>query len=227
MTKNFPKKPSFIAVEGCIGVGKTTLCEALARRLNAKTLFEQVEENPFLEDFYKDVDAYAFRTQIFFLLSRYKQQEALGQRELFDQTVVADYCIAKDRIFAQMNLSKAELGLYDQLFETLFRHVQVPDLIVYLRAPLDVIKARIKQRARPFEKEIEDAYLSRLMASYDQFFATFSICPVLVVETQELNFPSREGDLNYVMDAIGEVMHHKKSKHLVTASDKEQPNLFG
>ena len=116
------KKPSYIAIEGCIGVGKTTLSEALSKRLNAYLFLETFEENPFLVDFYKDVSAHAFRTQIFFLLSRYRQQQILGQRDLFKQSIVADYFIVKDRIFAELTLTGNELALYEQLYQTLCHH---------------------------------------------------------------------------------------------------------
>jgi len=221
-----PTKPSYIAIEGCIGVGKTTLSNALSNRLNASLLLETFEANPFLADFYKDIAAYAFKTQIFFLLSRYKQQHGLDQRDLFKQAVVADYFIAKDRIFAQLTLSDRELALYEQLYQTLCPHIHVPDLIIYLRAPLDVILERIKSRGREFEKNIDPDYLKNLTHAYDQFFASFSSCPVLTIETEELDFPNREQDVTYVVDMMSETLQQGKLSHTVNTGDAKQTKLF-
>ncbi len=222
-----PKKTSYIAIEGCIGVGKTTLCKSLASRLGGRTLLEQVEENPFLADFYKDASSMAFKTQLFFLLSRYKQQQMLVQRDLFSEVVVSDYIMFKDRIFAELTLESKEMALYDQLFSTLCQQVHLPEIIIYLRAPLDVLCARREKRGRVFEKSIESNYLANLMGAYDRFFANFSECPVLIVETEELNFPQKKEDVTYVIDAMAYSIEHKKSKHLVSKGELRQPTLFG
>jgi len=221
-----PKVASYIAVEGCIGVGKTTLSSSLAKRIGGRNLLELVEENPFLPDFYKDPSAHAFKTQIFFLLSRYKQQQALKQRDLFSETIVADYIMQKDRIFAELTLNGSELLLYNQFFSTLCEKIQLPDIIIYLRAPLDIVCERIKSRGRNFEKHIDQNYLSDLMASYDTFFAGFSDCPVLIVETEELNFPEKQEDITYVIDAMAATLSQGKSKHLVRKGELRQPTLF-
>lgn len=220
------KKPSYIAIEGCIGVGKTTLSEALSKRLNASLFLETFEENPFLVDFYKDVPAHAFRTQIFFLLSRYRQQQSLGQRDLFNQSIVADYFIVKDRIFAELTLTGNELALYEQLYQTLCHHIYVPDLVIYLRAPLRIVTERIKQRGRDFEKHIDNSYLIDLISAYDRFFTTFSACPVLTIETEDLNFPEREQDITHVMDILTETLSQKKLNHTVTTGEIKQSKLF-
>lgn len=220
------KPPLFVAVEGCIGVGKTTLTKALTARLQGHEMLEVVEENPFLAEFYKDIESLAFKTQIFFLLSRYKQQQALSQTNLFEKSIVSDYYIAKDRIFAELTLQGSEFQLYDQLYQALCHHVHAPNLIIYLRAPLDVVLGRIQKRGRTFEKDIEPGYLAKLMQAYDRFFHDFTDCPVLTVETEDLNFPEREEHISLIMDAVGETLNQKKSVHLINAGERKQQKLF-
>ena len=192
----------YVTVEGCIGVGKTTLTGLLAKTLGARTVMEIVEENPFLVDFYKDAAAHAFKTQMFFLLSRFKQQESLLQTDLFQGVVVSDYLFAKDRIFAELTLSASEMGLYDQIFQALQSRIRSPDLIIYLHAPLDVVLERIARRGRSFEKGIDPKYLEDLVDAYDRFFASYDEAPVLVVDTTDLNFPTNDEDLRTVLDAL-------------------------
>ncbi len=217
---------NYIAIEGCIGVGKTTLSEKLAELLHGTPFREMFEENPFLSDFYKNPEAYAFQTQISFLLSRFKQQQALQQQDLFQRPLVSDYLMAKDRIFAELTLKGSEFALYDQLYQTLGRQVQVPDLLIFLRAPLDVIVNRIERRGRPFEKNISKSYLQDLMSAYDRFIAGFHACPVLTVETEELNFPGSLDDVNFVFQAATQMIEKELLSHCVTAGDKKQFTLF-
>ena len=192
----------YVTVEGCIGVGKTTLTHLLSKTLGAKTVLEVVEENPFLADFYKDQKAHAFKTQMFFLLSRFKQQEALQQGDLFDGVVVSDYLFAKDRIFAELTLSPSEMSLYDQIFRALHDRLRSPDLVVYLHAPMDVILERIARRGRSFEKDIDRGYLESLVDAYGRFFSSYAGSPMLMVDTADLNFPARPGDLDVVLEAL-------------------------
>ena len=152
----------FLAIEGVIGVGKTTLTRVLAERTGGTTVLEAVEENPFLASFYEDRRRFAFQTQLFFLLSRYRQQMALVQRDLFANAVVSDYLFQKDRIFASINLADAEMELYDQILPLLERDLPRPDRVVYLRADLAVLLSRIEKRGRPFEKRIDPDYLETL-----------------------------------------------------------------
>jgi len=203
--------PNYIAIEGCIGVGKTTLCHALANCFSLGFLLETVEENPFLADFYRSRRDHAFKTQTFFLISRYKQQQALREKNLLNPGVVSDYFIAKDKIFAELTLEGEELNLYNQLYQTLCPQIQVPDVLLYLRAPLDVVMERIKKRDRTFERDIDMNYLVELMAAYDRFFAHFTQCPVLVIDTQDLNFPGRPQDVDYVANMIRETLREKKN----------------
>jgi len=184
----------FIAIEGVIGVGKTTLAEALAKELGAGLILEMVEENPFLEDFYRDRRRYAFQTQLFFLLSRYRQQQELRQRDLFSQHVVSDYLFQKDRIFASINLDDAELVLYDQILPLLERELPRPDLVVYLRADLPVLLARIEKRGRAFERGIDPDYLRHLDEAYTHYFFHYRSSPLLVVNTNAVDVVSRPED---------------------------------
>lgn len=223
---NDNKKLNYIAIEGCIGVGKTTLSHELANRFNGSVLLETFETNPFLIDFYKDISAFAFKTEIFFLLSRYKQQQGLEQRDLFQQAVVSDYFIAKSNIFAQLTLSDKELILYEQLYQTLCAHIHVPDLIIYLRAPLPVVLDRIAKRGRDFEKNIDPKYLKDLGAAYDKFFSSFTACPVLTIETEELDFPNKESDIAYVVDMINETLNQGKQTNRINTGAGKQTKLF-
>lgn len=181
----------FIAIEGVIGVGKTTLAQALSEELGAGLILEQVEENPFLEDFYRDRRRYAMQTQLFFLLSRYRQQQALLQRDLFSQHVVSDYLFQKDKIFASINLDDAEMNLYDQILPLLEREIPRPNRVVYLRADLPVLLNRIERRGRTFERGIDPDYLRHLDEAYTHYFFHYRSSPLLVVNTNAIDVVSR------------------------------------
>ncbi|RDI95896.1 deoxynucleoside kinase [Meiothermus sp. QL-1] len=191
----------YIAIEGVIGVGKTTLARLLAERLAADCLLEVVEENPFLPLFYQDPPRYAFKAQVFFLLSRYKQLLPLAQPGLFSHGVVADYLFDKDAIFAAMNLSGEEWALYQELYRSLSPKLPVPDLTLYLKAPLPTLLARIRQRGRVFERRLEAAYLERLQTFYEQHFATYPH-PLWVLETQELNFAEDKAAQDWIVEEV-------------------------
>ncbi|GIW26383.1 deoxynucleoside kinase [Meiothermus sp.] len=193
----------YIAIEGVIGVGKTTLARLLAERLGAESLHEVVEENPFLPLFYQDPARYGFKVQVFFLLSRYKQLLPLSQPSLFARGVVADYLFDKDAIFAAMNLSGAEWELYKDLYAHLSPKLPTPDLTIYLRAPLPVILERIRRRGRVFEKQMESEYLARLSEFYERHFAAYPH-PLWVLDTQEFDFAEREADQDWVVRCVQE-----------------------
>ncbi|RMG18634.1 MAG: deoxynucleoside kinase [Deltaproteobacteria bacterium] len=195
-------RPRYIVVEGPIGVGKTTLVRALARRFGARSVFEVVEENPFLADFYTDRDLYAFQTQIFFLLSRFRQQEELAQADLFQQVVVSDYLFAKDRIFAELTLKGAELGLYHRVYDALSPRVPRPDLVIYLQARLEVLLERIRERGRPFERDFDARYLADLCEIYNDFFFRYDETPLLVVNTSDVDFRAGDVALDDLIDQI-------------------------
>jgi len=192
----------YIVVEGPIGVGKTSLSNILGERFSARRIFEIVEENPFLANFYADRQKYAFQTQLFFLLSRFKQQQDLFQQDLFNSVTVSDYLFAKDRIFACLTLDNHELGLYDRVFEALTPRVTRPDLVIYLQARLDVLLYRIKKRGREFERQFDAGYLEDLVHAYNDFFSRYTETPLLVVDTSDIDFVHNEGDLKGLMGAI-------------------------
>ena len=183
----------YLAVDGPIGVGKTVLVDKLVRRFEAVKVLEDVE-NPFLPDFYRDRPGAAFQTQMYFLLSRYKQQQEVIQQELFQRLVISDYSFQKDRIFAYLTLSDEELAIYDRLYTTLEPQVPVPDLVLYLTADVDTCMARIRKRARSFEKEISDEYMAELLDAYNHYFHYYNRSPLLVVDTRNLDFPGSKSD---------------------------------
>lgn len=178
----------YIAIEGVIGVGKTTLARRFAAMLGAYPLLEEVEENPFLAQFYHDRRAYAFQTQIFFLLSRYRQQRALLQRDLFREVIVSDYMFDKDRIFAHINLDDHELEMYNQIYSLMERELAKPDRVVYLQAPAEILLDRVGKRGRPFERDMDPEYIETLAEAYAYFFTHYRGAPVLVVNAAEIDF---------------------------------------
>lgn len=194
----------YIVVEGVIGVGKTSLTKLLATRTSGRLNLEVVEENPFLSQFYQDRSAYAFQTQIFFLLSRYRQQQNLFQHDLFSSTLISDYLFAKDRIFANLNLSDDELVLYNQLASILEQRVLKPDLVIYLQARTSVLMQRIRWRGRTFEQDMDQDYLNALNAAYSYFFHHYKDAPLLVVNTDNLDFVNVPGDFDLLFNQIEE-----------------------
>lgn len=192
----------YLIVEGIIGVGKTSLAEMLAKRYNAKLILEVVEENPFLADFYRDIDAYAFQTQIFFLLSRHKQQMELKQMELFSTNLVSDYIFEKDKIFANLTLKDTELSLYNKIFNILKKGIIKPSLIIYLQIAPERALSRIRQRGRPFEKAVNLDYLKELNEAYNQFFFHYEDTPLLIINVNEIDFVNNEEDFNTLLKEI-------------------------
>jgi len=195
-------EPGYIAIEGVIGVGKTTLATLMSDRLGAQLQLEEVEDNPFLEKFYADMRGYAFQTQIFFLLSRYRQQMELTQASLFQQKVVSDYIFAKDRIFAYLNLNDDELALYERLVKILEEDIAKPDIVVYLQASTEVLMERIRKRGRPYEKNMPQDYIETLNKAYNHFFFHYDDTPLLMVNTDSLNLPRSESELTKLMAVI-------------------------
>lgn len=177
----------YIVIEGVIGVGKTTLTRLLAKPFKADVLLEVVEENPFLSSFYGDRARYAFQTQTFFLLSRFKQQSGEVAARAGRSSLISDYLFAKNDIFAHQNLSAAELELWTQLYHTLAERVPKPDLVVYLQADVETLMARIALRDRPFERDMDRQYIADLRDAYDGFFASYTETPLLTVATDALN----------------------------------------
>jgi deoxyguanosine kinase len=190
---------TYLAVEGVIGAGKTSLARLLARELGCELLLEDVEANPFLPGFYRDMDRHALAAQVFFLLSRYQQQRRLRQQELFSRGVVSDYLFAKDRIFANLTLRAEELALYGRLADLLEREVASPDAVIYLQAATDVLAQRIAARGRPYEREIPTDYLAALNEAYNFFFFHYRGSPLLVVNTDHCDFVGRRRDFEELL----------------------------
>ncbi len=194
----------YIVVEGVIGVGKTSLSKLLSTRTDGRLNLEVVEENPFLSNFYLDRSTYAFQTQIFFLLSRFRQQQDLFQNDLFSTTLISDYLFAKDRIFANLNLGDEELTLYNQLASILEQRVRKPDLVIYLQARTEVLMQRISWRGRSFEKNMDAGYLDALNGAYSYFFHHSKDAPLLVVNTDNLDFVNVPQDFDLLFEQITE-----------------------
>jgi len=192
----------YIAIEGVIGVGKTSLAKILTQRLNSRLILEKFEENPFLSDFYGDRDRYAFQTQLFFLLSRYRQQLELSQTDVFHRSIVTDYIFAKDRLFAYINLDEKELHLYDQLYSILAKEITKPDLVIYLQADTDRLMKNIDIRDRDYERGMDREYIESLNQFYNQFFFHYNETPLLIINTTEIDFVNNPKDLDEVMKYI-------------------------
>jgi deoxyguanosine kinase len=198
------RQRGYIAVEGPIGVGKTSFARLLARELNARLILEEVEDNPFLERFYDDAEKYALPVQLYFLLTRYKQQRELAQQDLFAQATISDYLFAKDRIFATLNLAPDELALYDNVYRLLDAQMPRPDLVVFMSARIEVLIERLRKRNRDFERDISVEYLERVSSSFRDFFFYYDEAPLLVVDTSEIDFVEDSDDLR---DLIREIDH--------------------
>jgi deoxyguanosine kinase len=207
------ERPRYIAVEGPIGVGKTTLTHLLAERLGGRVVLEAHEENPFLPGFYADRRKHAFQAQIFFLLSRFQQQQALFQQDLFSRSTVADYLFAKDRIFASLTLDPNELALYHQVYALLGARVVRPDLVIYLQARVDVLLSRIRKRGRDYERSIDPGYLESLAKAYGDFFFHYEDTPLLVVNTSDIDLEGNPEDLETLLTVIRK--HRKGTQHYV------------
>ena len=187
---------SHICIEGVIGAGKTSLCHLLAQRLNAQLVLEQAEENPFLTRFYQDRSSFAFQTQLWFLTSRYRQlTDSFSQHSLFHSITVADYMFAKDTIFANVNLDEHELALYNQIYRVLVKNAPRPEFVVYLQASTETLLRRIDKRGRPYEFNMAPDYIDLLNNAYNQFFFNYTNSPLLIINTNEIDFVNNEGDL--------------------------------
>ena len=190
-----------IAVEGPIGVGKTSFVELLAKKFDAHRVLERVD-NPFLRDFYHDKTGAAFQAQLFFLLSRHRQLMELSQRSLFSQITICDYIFPKDKIFAYLNLDDAELLIYDKLYALLDSQTPQPDLVIFLQADTERLIERIKRRKRDYEQEISEAYVAEVAKAYNYFFFNYTATPLLVIDTNQIDFVRREQELDDLVAQI-------------------------
>ena len=201
-TINNLSPPRYIAVEGPIGVGKTSLSQRLAESFDYELLLENSEENPFLDRFYKDPKQHALSTQLFFLLQRAQQLQELRQEDMFQPLLIADWLIDKDQLFAKENLDSDEYALYVNVFKHLTVDVPIPNLVVYLQAPTDILIERIQKRGIPAEQNIERGYIENLSAAYTEFFHYYNKSPLLIINTSEINLVSDDDDYQHLVDYI-------------------------
>jgi deoxyadenosine/deoxycytidine kinase len=195
-----------IAVEGPIGVGKTSFVDRLSRKFDANQVLEDIE-NPFLQQFYEDKQGAAFQAQLFFLLSRYRQLQELNQRDLFRQITLLDYMFPKDKIFAYLNLDDSELLIYDKLYSLLEEQVPKPDLCIFLQAETKTLVERIRGRNRDYEREISEAYINEVNKAYNYFFFHYNQTPLLVIDTTSIDFVKHEHHLDELVEQIRKMEH--------------------
>jgi len=200
-----PKTPRYIAIEGPIGVGKSSLAKILARKYASRLVKEEVAGNPFLERFYENPRKFAFQTQLFFLLSRYRQQRELAQGDLFEAGLVCDYILAKDKIFALINLEDDEISLYESIYKLLVSTLPKPDLVIYLQARPEVLLSRVRKRGVAYERNISLDYLRTLSDAYNEYFFHYNETPLLVVNTSEIDFVESPRDLEHLVREVKSV----------------------
>ena len=199
---------NYIVVEGLIGVGKTSLCRLLRKRYQARLVLEPCEANPFLASFYADPKHFAFPAQMFYLASRYQQQIDLLQKHLFDDLTVADYLFDKDRIFAEQTLNDDEMDLYNRFTDLLSHHVSIPDFILFLDAPTDIVLNRIARRSIDAEQVIEADYLNALRKRYYHLWDNWTRCPVYVLDTSSINYVDNEKDADFICSMVEGYLNH-------------------
>jgi len=204
------KKAYHIIIEGTIGVGKTSLAHILAKHLNSKLILEEFEENPFLKDFYKNPKSYAFQTQLFFLLSRYRQQSEFQQTDIFAKSIISDYMFMKDRIFAALNLNDKEITLYNSIADILEKNIVYPDLIIFLQSETERLIDNIKKRGRKYELNMDWNYIDTLNQMYNEFFFRYNKTPVLIINTNDIDFVNNQNDLEEIMQIIKSPVHGTK-----------------
>ena len=192
----------YIAIEGHIGVGKTSLAELLSKELGARLVLEDFEDNPFLPDFYNDPERFGFQTQLFFLLQRYRQQQDLRQVDMFQKLLITDYMFVKDRLFASLNLNDKEMNLYDTIASLLERNIIKPDLVIYLQADSDILMKNIEKRGRNMERNVTWEYIDALNQVYTEYFFRYQDTPLVIINTNNIDFVENENDLKEVIQYI-------------------------
>jgi len=206
----------YIAIEGPIGVGKTSLAQLLSKELSARLVLEDFEENPFLPDFYNDPERFGFQTQLFFLLQRYRQQQDLRQVDMFQKLLITDYMFVKDRLFASLNLGDKEMQLYDTVASLLERNIIRPDIVIYLQADTDVLMKNIEKRGRNMEKNVTWEYIDALNQVYTEYFFRYQDTPLVIINTNNIDFVENENDLKEVIDYIRQPVSGTKFFNPVT-----------
>jgi len=192
----------YVAIEGTIGVGKTSLANLLSQKLGAKLVLESFEDNPFLSDFYDDPERHAFQTQLWFLLQRYQQQQELRQIDMFQNLVITDYMFVKDRLFASLNLSEKEMSLYDTVANMMEKNVIHPDLVIFLQADTETLMKNISTRGREFEKNLSEDYLDALNQVYNEYFFRYQDTPLVIINTNNIDFVNNNEDLEEMINYI-------------------------
>jgi len=206
----------YIAIEGPIGVGKTSLAQLLSKELGARLVLEDFEDNPFLPDFYNDPERFGFQTQLFFLLQRYRQQQDLRQVDMFQKLLITDYMFVKDRLFASLNLGDKKLQLYDTVASLLERNIIKPDIVIYLQADTDVLMKNIEKRGRNMEKNVTWEYIDALNQVYTEYFFRYQDTPLVIINTNNIDFVENENDLKEVIDYIRQPVSGTKFFNPVT-----------
>ena len=206
----------YIAIEGPIGVGKTSLAQLLSKELGARLVLEDFEDNPFLPDFYNDPERFGFQTQLFFLLQRYRQQQDLRQVDMFQKLLITDYMFVKDRLFASLNLGDKEMQLYDTVASLLERNILRPDIVFYLQADTDVLMKNIEKRGRNMEKNVTWEYIDALNQVYTEYFFRYQDTPLVIINTNNIDFVENENDLKEVIDYIRQPVSGTKFFNPVT-----------
>ena len=206
----------YIAIEGPIGVGKTSLAQLLSEELGARLVLEDFEDNPFLPDFYNDPERFGFQTQLFFLLQRYRQQQDLRQVDMFQKLLITDYMFVKDRLFASLNLGDKEMQLYDTVASLLERNIIRPDIVIYLQADTDVLMKNIEKRGRNMEKNVTWEYIDALNQVYTEYFFRYQDTPLVIINTNNIDFVENENDLKEVIDYIRQPVSGTKFFNPVT-----------
>tara|TARA_B100001123_G_C15216739_1_gene989542 strand:- start:644 stop:1285 length:642 start_codon:yes stop_codon:yes gene_type:complete len=195
---------NYIAIEGPIGVGKTSLAKLLSKKMNARLILEKFEDNPFLSEFYDDPGRFAFQTQLFFLLQRYQQQQDIRQVDMFHNIIISDYMFIKDRLFASLNLDEKEMNLYDSIANMMERNIINPDLIIYLQADTSTLMKNIEKRGRNFENNISFDYINALNDIYTEYFFRYNDTPLVIINTNNIDFVNNADDLDQVIDYINQ-----------------------
>ena len=196
------KNLQYVAIEGTIGVGKTSLANLFSEKLRAKLILEAFEDNPFLTDFYEDPESNAFQTQLWFLLQRYQQQQELRQVDMFHNLVVTDYMFVKDRLFAALNLNEKEMSLYDSVAKMMEKNIIHPDLVIFLQADTETLMKNISRRGRDFEKNMSEDYIDALNQVYNEYFFRYQETPLIIINTNNIDFVQNPGDLEEMIGYI-------------------------
>ena len=213
----------YIAIEGPIGVGKTSLAQLLSKELGARLVLEDFEDNPFLPDFYNDPERFGFQTQLFFLLQRYRQQQDLRQVDMFQKLLITDYMFVKDRLFASLNLGDKEMQLYDTVASLLERNIIRPDIVIYLQADTDVLMKNIEKRGRNMEKNVTWEYIDALNQVYTEYFFRYQDTPLVIINTNNIDFVENENDLKEVIDYIRQPVSGTKLSLIHISEPTRQP----